>query len=329
LEYRGLAGSIPGGDFARFLVDIVRLKLAQDEAVVLADCRMAAKENRLTGVAFVGEHTDRPFSGRAMAESGLDGVLYQEIVTVSPDSPFESIVADRRQRISEQKGWFAGRTGWALHAPYTVDEDTFREFAQGEDDLSVHLAESHSERELFENGSGPLADFLVSLRAPLPRCAGGPVAWLSQLGVLRPGVQCVHLCASGPSDVDILAESGVSAAHCPSSNEYLGCPVAPVRRLLDSGVKTGLGLDSAASGGEVDMFKEMRHALIQSVRRGEPLTAGQVWDMATTGGAASLGVTDWRIEPGSRVPLIVVDVPGALDLSDLIERGDPGAVRWI
>lgn len=277
----------------------------------------------------MGEHSDRPYSGKAMAEAGLDGVLFQEVLTVADGEQVEQKVMECERRLESQRNMFGGKAGWALHAPYTVDAEVFRRFAGQGDPISVHVAESLAERELFEQGTGPIAEFLVSVGAPLPRHPEGPVAWLSELGVLRRGVQCVHVCALKHDDIERIAESGASAAHCPSSNEFLACPIAPVKRLLDAGVTVGLGLDSAASGGAIDMFKEMRACLQQSVYRWEALTDVQVWNMATTGGAESLGIDDWRIEVGSKVPMILIEHPGASSIGDLIAKGGPENVKWV
>lgn len=99
--------------------------------------------------------------------------------------------------------------------------------------------------------------------------------------------------------------------------------------MLDAGIRVGLGMDSAASSGPIDMFEEMRAALAASHRRGEPLTGEQVLDMATAGGARSLGLSGWEIKEGSTVPLIKIVVDGCHTAEDLIENGSPGCVQWV
>ncbi|MCW5939459.1 MAG: amidohydrolase family protein [Fimbriimonadaceae bacterium] len=329
LEYRGMAESLPGGDYTRFIREITQLKRGQSPESVQEDCRRAAHENRAAGVGYLAEHSDRPYSGQAMAEAGLEGVLFQEVLTVAEGGGVEQKLLECERRLDSQREVFKGATGWALHAPYTVDAEVFRRFARRGDPISVHVAESLAERDLFEHGTGPIADFLVSVGAPLPRHSQGPVAWLSELGVLGKGVQCVHVCAVNNADIEMISAAHASVAHCPSSNVFLACPVAPVKRLLDAGVTVGLGLDSAASGGAIDMFKEMRACLQQSDERKEPITSAQVWFMATTGGAESLGLGDWRIEVGSKVPMILIEHPGASSLDDLIARGVPQDVKWL
>jgi hypothetical protein len=51
--------------------------------------------------------------------------------------------------------------------------------------------------------------------------------------------------------------------------------------MLDRGIRVGLGMDSAASSGMIDMFAEMREALLLSRETSRPLGIGEVWTMAT------------------------------------------------
>ena len=76
---------------------------------------------------------------------------------------------------------------------------------------------------------------------------------------------CVQLTANEPR---LLAAAGVGVAHCPISNSYLGCGVAPLAALRDAAVSVGLGTDSPASAGNYDVRAEARAcALIHGRRR--------------------------------------------------------------
>jgi cytosine/adenosine deaminase-related metal-dependent hydrolase len=144
----------------------------------------------------------------------------------------------------------------------------------------------------------------------------------------------VHCCALEDGDIELIKTRGANVAHCPRSNAALGCPPAPVRELLSAGIKIGLGLDSAASSGPIDMFAEMRAALATSIDRSRPLSGEEVWRMATVIGAqiaAHAGVVapNWNIQPGSSPPLIKIHVPDAYETEQIIERAHPGLVEWV
>lgn len=325
-EYRLMAGRIERGDFARFIRQITELKRQEGIEDVQQACQIAATENRRGGVGWVAEHSDRPGSARAMRDIGLRGRIYQEVITLGPVECIAERWESTREKFAEQSDL---DVPMALnpHAIYTVDEASLRVLAESKFPLSLHLAESRYERMLTEQGDGPFADFWVQIGWPTP-VGESPVEYASRLGLLRSGNQIVHACDVTNEDIEVLAESGVSVAHCPRSNEFLACPPAPIRRMVEAGIPLGIGTDSAASGGIPDMFAEMRAALDTSERRGEGLSGEQVLNMATTGGAESLGLEGWGIEVGSQVPLVRIEIPGVESAEELIQRGSPQDVAW-
>jgi cytosine/adenosine deaminase-related metal-dependent hydrolase len=101
---------------------------------------------------------------------------------------------------------------------------------------------------------------------------------------------------------------GTGVAHCPSSNLRLGAGVAPVRALLDAGVRVGLGVDGSASNERGDLFLEVKQALLVARgRRGpEALTAREALRLATRGSAEVLKRDDLgSLEPGKSADLAV------------------------
>jgi len=167
--------------------------------------------------------------------------------------------------------------------------------------LHTHLAETQDEEE-----------FCVA------RFGRTPAQYAEDLGWLGPDVwlaHCVHL--SGEA-VARLAATGTGVAHCPTSNGRLGAGIAPVRKLLDANVVTGLGVDGSASNESGRMVDELHQALLAARCAGGPLalSARECLRMATMGGARCLGRERelGSIEPGKLADLAVwrVDaLPGA------------------
>jgi 5-methylthioadenosine/S-adenosylhomocysteine deaminase len=84
---------------------------------------------------------------------------------------------------------------------------------------------------------------------------------LASRGVLGPSVVAAHCVTVDAEEIALLAHHDVAVAHCPRSNAILGCGVAPLRALLDAGLRVGLGTDSPASTPSFDMFEELRTAV--------------------------------------------------------------------
>jgi cytosine/adenosine deaminase-related metal-dependent hydrolase len=174
------------------------------------------------------------------------------------------------------------------------------------------------------------------LESARQRLAPDPVARLEQAGLLSAASSFAHGVWLDSKQMARLARAGASVVHCPGSNARLGVGTCPVRRLLDAGVSTALGLDSNGAAGEPDMFAEMRQALRTAEAAGEPLTAVEVLALATTGGARVLARSDLgTLRPGAAADVVAVNLPGAAEAADpvahLIEHGSPRSVAgtWI
>ena len=110
----------------------------------------------------------------------------------------------------------------------------------------------------------------------------------------------------------MLADYNINVLHCPSANLKLGSGFAPIPDFISRGINVSLGSDGAACNNNLDIFNEMRlAALIQKPLRGVKTTSAKmVFDMATRGGAKSLGLSDQigSLETGKKADLVVLDL---------------------
>jgi len=135
-----------------------------------------------------------------------------------------------------------------------------------------------------------------------------PVEYLERVGWIDGDVWCAHCVHLSGDDVAAFASAGVGVAHCPTSNLRLGAGVAPVRSLLDAGVRVGLGVDGTASNERGDLFGEVKQALLVARGRdgGGALTARDALRLGTRGGADVLRRTDiGSLEPGKRADVAI------------------------
>ncbi len=103
------------------------------------------------------------------------------------------------------------------------------------------------------------------------------------------------------------ATTGSKIVWSPSSNLVLYGATAPIQRILQLGITTGLGPDWTPSG-EDELLSEMRFALQYGVVSNIPeLTTQKLWEMATRDGATVVGLDAkvGRIEVGLRADLVV------------------------
>jgi 5-methylthioadenosine/S-adenosylhomocysteine deaminase len=305
-EYYDLIGAIEGSGYWDWIRELTHRKAERDPSFVEKVCQKAARLNVQTGVWAVAEWSDWEGSDDAMQEYDLDGCIFQELITFkeweSPDEKYETVRArSLRNKI---------RTHIAPHSPYTVAPKVISDVAATSGPISIHVSETQGENDFYLHGTGPIAEGYAAAGISVDAAGATAVGYLDRLGALGPNTQLVHVCAATYDDLELIAERGCSVAHCPRSNTALGCPTPEVGRLLDLGVRVGIGMDSAASSGCIDMFAEMREAKLLSSGADRRLGAKEVWDMAL-----STGCMPW-------LPRNEIDVGGAPKLMLVHSRPD-------
>ncbi len=143
-----------------------------------------------------------------------------------------------------------------------------------------------------------------------------PVARLDAIGLLTPRLQAAHMTVVDDADLERMTSRGASVIHCPQSNLKLGNGLCPLTRLLEAGVRVGIGTDGAASGNDLDLFDELHTAaLLAKGITADPtaLPAHAALELATLGGARALGLDHLigSIEVGKCADLIALDLTGA------------------
>jgi cytosine/adenosine deaminase-related metal-dependent hydrolase len=350
LELTVLCGALDVKSFWEWIREVVQRKYHQLTPEDLwQSARLGAAACVRTGITTVADPMDTGETLEALIQSGLRGVLYQEVFGKDPVEADRSMnllhdrMAAHRSRVNCAAPEVRSRLrlGISPHSPYTVSPILFKkvaEYAASENyPLSIHAAESAEEYYFLQDGSGPIGDYFRREKVGWQPPACSTVKYLEDLGVLGPHTQLVHCIHLTPEDGQILAERGVPIAHCPKSNAKLNTGVMDLPRLRAHGLRIGLGTDSAASNDSLDLFEEMRAVRVQQMDRirndglsssnqaeSRGLAPDSLLRMATLGGAESLGLAPWigSIEKGKRADLIAVNLFQDPDVAPLdpVER---------
>jgi cytosine/adenosine deaminase-related metal-dependent hydrolase len=216
--------------------------------------------------------------------------------------------------------------GLTPHTPYTTGEGNLpliRDAAISHGlPLAVHVSESQAESDFIFDTSGPLADDLYPFvgweqyLVPPRHCSSTEL--LDRHGLLTPSTLAVHCVHVNLADAQILKLRGVTACLCPRSNALLDVGRAPLALIKKLAIPLALGTDSLASNDSLSLWDEMRFALDLFP---EELSPADVFRMATSGGAAALGLsaTIGSLEAGKRADFQIISHCGS-DEKDLLER---------
>ncbi|HKT44420.1 MAG TPA: 8-oxoguanine deaminase [Gaiellaceae bacterium] len=294
-----------------------------DEESVYAAARTGLAELALSGCTTVFDHHyvfPRGTSGlveaelRAADELGVNLIASRGSMDLGESQgglPPDSLVEDIDTILAETErlaSAYPGRIVAAPCSPFSVTKELMEESAalarRLELQLHTHLAETSEEGAYCQELYG---------------CT--PVEYLESLGWLAGDVWCAHCVHLSGGEVGQFARTGTGVAHCPTSNLRLGAGVAPVRDMLDAGVRVGLGVDGSASNERGDLLFDVKQALLVARGRGGPtaMTVRDALRVGTRGGAAVLAKPDiGSIEPGKRADLAVwrtdgLELAGAAD----------------
>jgi len=245
-------------------------------------------------------------------EAGLRAVPGQGVLDVpTPDAKGAAEGLARAEKyLSDWHGHPRVTPALFPHACYTVTPETFRKArdlaARYGAPVLTHLSESQGEMAMVRERYGTT-----------------PVRHLATHGLLDKSLTAAHCVWVDDEEIALLASHGVGVVHCAESNMKLGSGIAPVGKMLASGLALGLGTDGPASNNDLDLFGEMGTvAKLHKVSTRDPTAAParEVVRLATAGGAAALHMEKeiGSLEPGKKADLIVVGTsgPGALPLYD-------------
>lgn len=134
-----------------------------------------------------------------------------------------------------------------------------------------------------------------------------PAQYAETLGWVGEDVWHAHCVKLDDHGIHLFAKSRTGVCHCPSSNMRLASGIAPIYKMMNSGVTVGLGVDGSASNDSSNLLQEVRQTmLLQRVAIGpSAMTARQALYLATRGGAKVLGREDiGSIEVGKSADVI-------------------------
>ncbi len=322
---------LEGGSFAGWLSQVIE-KLPEKEAWTAEAAQASAQEAIQAGTTLMAESSPDGECLPQLARSGIAGRVYAEFF---PSFMSQSTSEEAVEFIVEKVGGLREglpervEASLSVHSPYMVDPESARLAARKAWELgwhlAIHLSESPEEVEFVRDGTGGLADIFGR-----PEWAGtglSPVRYAESVELLSPRTIAAHL-ATGVSeeDIEVLARSGVAAAHCPRSNEYLGCGVSPVARMMERGVRVGMGTDGLWSGESMNLFEETLEAV-----RLHGFDGRMGLRLATLEGARALGIEEetGSLKTGKWADLAVVEgVPKSADPErEVLEAAAGGGVE--
>lgn len=267
--------------------------------------RLACAEMIRSGVTcFADMYYFEEYVAAAAAEAGLRAVCAETILKFpTPDSAsYDESLERCHEFIEHWRGHPLITPAVGPHAAYTCTPEILR--------ACVLLAQRHNVPLLTH-----VSETLQEVEDCFRENGMSVVQWIQRHGLLETDLVAAHCVHISEDEMVRLAQAGAGVIHNPSSNLKLASGIAPVGRMIKSGLDVGIGTDGPASNNDLDMFDETRlTSFLAKGSTGDPtaLPARQTFALATIQGARALHLDaiTGSLEPGKRADLLLLDPTG-------------------
>lgn len=283
------------------------LEMAHDEESLRASVRLGLTELLLAGTTCIldmGNPIYQEIIFEEMASSGIrgaSGMVMMDNGAQSFNQKTEQVIASTKELLNKWHHYDEGRILYALAPRFVLScsPKLWKEVKKLSESYNLiihsHCAENKREWQMVKDltGYSNLEYFVKNNVASSHLCLAHCI-WVSK------------------REIQWISDFDINVLHCPTANLKLGSGIAPIPEFLDKGINVSLGSDGAACNNNLDIFNEMRlAALIQKPRTGvNSISAKTVFDMATRGGAKTLGLSDkiGSLEVGKMADLVVLEL---------------------
>ncbi len=203
----------------------------------------------------------------AVSQSGIRAVLAYEVSDRDGHQKALAGIRENERFIKKvrhnKKNYLNGMIG--LHSSFTLQNSTLTRAATLADELEVpfHLHIAEGKEDYYESKT---------------RGYKGVAYRLDRFRILRPGTLAIHGVHLQEEEWEILKKTRSYLIHNPESNMNNAVGALPIQKILDKGVKIGLGTD----GYTADLFESIKVGnLLQKHEQGDPQAGSkEVFTMA-------------------------------------------------
>ena len=244
-----------------------------------------------------------------LQEVGIRGRVGQWVWDLPPEPDVykqdtDQAIANLQQQLQHHPAAAENRiSAWSLLVGHTTCSDPLwraaRELATEHNvGLSFHMSPAKLDPEGF------IAEF-----------GHRPMVHLAQLGVLGPDVAMTHCVQVDDNEIQIMAETGVHVAHCPTTAlkvSYGVTQVGKMPEMVQSGINLGIGTDGNNASNYSDLMRAtyLVAGLFKDGRQDPQMfPAEKAYEMATLGGAELMQMSDeiGSLEVGKLADVVLHD----------------------
>lgn len=314
MEFSSNTTTLKYGNFMQWLHSVItsREDLIEKATPQLIDTKLEAMLK--SGTTTIGAISSYSHDLASCIKTPMNTVFFSEVIGTKMDM-IDTLFADFKSRLNEAKTHASQNfiPAIAVHSPYSVHPFLVREVLKlaKEESLAVsaHFLESHEEFEWLHKDQGGFVDFFKNFLGQ-DKAVTKPMEFLNQFKGIEK-LSFTHCVQASKDDLEKIHELNGVVNHCPTSNRVLTNAKLDLNKL--NRVPFALGTDGLSSNNSLNMFDELRTALMIHEQHEVNELALQLLQAATKNGAKALGLNKGVLDKDKDADMIALQLPHAIE----------------
>ncbi|WP_024790632.1 MULTISPECIES: metal-dependent hydrolase [unclassified Lebetimonas] len=311
LEFSSNKTTLKYGDFITWLNSVI-----QNRENLFTGCNSkcykdSINEMKKSGICAFGEISSSGNDLKYLTKQPLKVVYFNEIIGSNPavaDILYQDFLARLENSREYENEKF--KTGISVHSPYSVHPvlmDKVIDIAKKEEMvMQTHFMESKAERLWLDQAKGEFKLFFeqnFKLSHPLIK----PIEFIQKFKDTKTTfIHCVH---ANEKELEEISNIKGFISHCPISNRLLNTGLLNLENVKNKLIDYSVATDGKSSNYSLNLFKEIRAALLMQVELHPKYLAKDLLKAVTINAAKSLGLNNGSIEPTKDADLISFKLP--------------------
>jgi cytosine/adenosine deaminase-related metal-dependent hydrolase len=319
LEFSKNKNTLEYGNFIKWLNSVMANREDLIEGLNDDFLDVILSEILANGTTSIGAISSYGMDISACKKSLLRTVLFNEVIG-SQAAMCDMLFDDFTQRLNQTIGLKDTRftPAVAIHSPYSVHPILINRALQKAKDnnlaVSAHFMESSEEKEWLEQSSGDFKDFFEKFLNQ-SNSLQKPEEFLTLFNSIN--TSFVHSIFASQEHLETIKDKNHTLITCPVSNRLLTNSKLDVKKVIDLGIDLAIGTDGLSSNFSLNMFDELRNALMSHTEQNPNDFAKKLIKMATINGAKALKLNSGVLSKDKDADFLVIQSFDNLRVEDI------------
>ncbi len=318
LEFSANKTTLKYGDFITWLQSVIRYRDTLQNGCKEECYKNAVNEMLKSGTGAFGEISSKGDDLDICVKTPQKVVFFNEVLGSQP-SVVDALYQDFLNRLNESKKYSNDRfyPAISVHSPYSTHpilaKKVLRIAKEENMRVSTHFMESLAEREWIDKAEGDFLKFFENF-IPNSKPMSNGISYLK----LFDGVKTLftHGVYATKEELEMIKERGF-ITHCPVSNRLLNNSLLDLNLLEEVGCDYNIATDGLSSNISLNLWNELRCALLMQTKRDLSKTAKELLTAATRNGASALKLESGTLEKDKDADIIAFRLPEFSDEDQL------------